>query len=427
MHGLTYLNNLTGWVGQRDFSLERITVVAAALGKPQDAFRSIHVSGTNGKGSTCATLSSILSAAEFKVGMTTSPHLDSIRERVVIDGEPVSDAKLSDVALRVKQKAEDLSTELSQFEAITLCAFILFHEAKVDYAIIEVGLGGRLDATNIISKPDITAVVSIAKDHQEILGETVAEIAQEKAGILKSGAPAVLGLLSPEALESIKRIAEQKGSIPLSLSAVDFCCTSLRQSLTHAEYHYKDSVFDLVLSSSLVGVHQANNIGIAVRIAGMLGVGKSAILKGVKDVYWPCRLELLRWKQIDILFDCAHNPAGITSLIKYLDLVSVDFSMVVVGALKTKNWQEMILGLAVKIKRWYIIEPESTQALSAKDLQEFISIHELGESLNFSSDYSSLVKHLSTLGQNSKVLVTGSIYMVAAVRKALGIRSRPLS
>lgn len=420
MQGLEFLSNLKGWVGEKGFSLARISLVADALNRPQDSFRSIHVAGSNGKGSVCATISQILKTAKFKVGMTISPHLFSITERIVVDGQPVSEKSLAEVALIVESACKALSVELSQFEAITLCAFLIFREENVDFGVIEVGLGGRLDATNIISKPDIAAIVSISNDHQDVLGPTLEAIALEKSGIIKKGCKLVLGAFNESVREVILSVAEQNKT-DVFLSGQDFKSISLKQSNSLATYQYEDKDWKerLTLESRLLGLHQANNIGIAVKIALLLGVKWEDIREAVFSVSWPCRLEFFRFGTVNLLIDCAHNEAGLDSLLSFIKEIDYKPKIIIFGVLATKNWSEMLRQFKGLYVDWLLIEPYSDQAVSSDLIERFISDHELGRVFKFGRDYEELVKHVAGLPPEIDGLVAGSMYMVGKLRHLL--------
>ena len=201
--GLKYLSSLAPWKGKGGFTLDKMRALMAELGNPQDTYHSVHIAGTNGKGSVTVALAAMAGAAGFRTGMTISPHLGTMNERIVIDGAPITDELLDIQATKVAEAQERLNIELSFFEGITACAFLAFHAVGVDWAILEVGLGGRLDATNVVRSPRACVIVSIDFDHQDILGPTLECIASEKAGIIKPRAPVYVGSVSKEARDVI--------------------------------------------------------------------------------------------------------------------------------------------------------------------------------------------------------------------------------
>ncbi len=414
---LTYLTNLKGWVGQKDFSLDRIRTVARFLGNPQDRFRSIHVAGTNGKGSTSKVLSSILKAAGYAVGLYTSPHLVKINERIQVDGSDIRDQDLFNYSMQLKQASEKLKVELSQFETLTLISFLVFRDRQVDFAVIETGLGGRLDATNIISKPDISIITNVGLDHQDILGESIEDIAKEKSGIIKEGSTLIIGELP----EKARNIILQKANLCSQVFEFkkDFNAERLFYANGRQGISFNSSSDSIDLNTSLLGKHQLNNVSLAVIAALALNIDKQKIQEGVEKAVWPGRLELIKLADVHILTDAAHNVPGVQAAVSFCDEYEFKPDIIVFGALGTKNWKEMILNISFKIKQWFILEAESTMAVSSKEIASFISLHELGETKLFHRDYDSVLKSLNSLPQNTNVLALGSIYILGKLKELL--------
>jgi dihydrofolate synthase/folylpolyglutamate synthase len=288
-----------GLFGAR-FGLETTRTLAARAGNPQDQLRFIHVAGTNGKGSTCAMLESIYRAAGFRVGLFTSPHLVSFRERIQVNRQLISEADVVRFTAEMRLWLESFpaDTHPTLFEAVTIMALRYLAEQKCDLVIWETGLGGRLDATNIVT-PFASVITNIAYDHQQWLGHTLAEIAAEKAGIIKPGVPVVTAVEAPEALAVIQAVAREKSA---PLTAVD----SQRASR-------------LTSHASLLGEHQRLNAALAVATVGVLQrqlpVSEEAVCLGLKSVHWPGRLQLVtRPNGQRLLLDGAHNVAGAEAL-----------------------------------------------------------------------------------------------------------------
>jgi dihydrofolate synthase / folylpolyglutamate synthase len=289
------------------FGLENISAIVAQLGHPERAFKSVHVAGTNGKGSVTAMVDAALRAAGHRSARYTSPHLVDLTERFAVDGRAIDKQSLADAIVVVQSAIDELISEHllavqpTFFEVATAIAFELFRRAAVDVAVLEVGMGGRLDATNVIV-PEVAAITSIAFDHQRYLGSTLREIAVEKAGIIKPGVPVVVGVLPPEALEAIEDIARQRGA--------DLIRTS-PQMMGDAEV-------------GLAGAHQRANAAVADAILRVLNargtsVPDSAIADGLAHPQWPGRLDLRRLADgREALLDAAHNPAGAAALASYL-------------------------------------------------------------------------------------------------------------
>jgi len=289
------------------FGLDNISAIVARLGHPERAFRSVHVAGTNGKGSVTAMVDAALRAAGHRSARYTSPHLIDLSERFTIDGRPVVKTDLISAVVQVRDAIEGLvrdgtlDVQPTFFEATTAIAFDLFRRAGVDVAVLEVGLGGRLDATNVVS-PDVTAITSIAFDHQKYLGTTLREIAREKAGIIKPGVPVVVGPLPDDADAVIEEIAHERGAEIVRTAA--------------------DEVGALAVG--LPGIHQRANAAVAMHIlrtldARGLSVPQAAIAQGLAQPGWPGRLDLRRLSGgREALLDAAHNPAGAVALASYL-------------------------------------------------------------------------------------------------------------
>jgi len=302
---LTYLHSLEQF-GIK-FGLQNIATIVERLGHPERAFRSVHIAGTNGKGSVTAMVDAALRAAGHRSARYTSPHLVDLTERFAIDGRPVSQADLVAAVGDVRDAIEDLRRDGALevhptfFEVTTATAFELFRRAGVEVAVWEVGLGGRLDATNVVS-PTVTAITSIALDHQQFLGSTLAEIAREKAGIIKEGVPVIVGPIAGDAFAVIERIARERGA--------DVMCAA------------PEILGDRAVG--LAGAHQRANAAVALRIlqaldARGLRVPPAAIAQGLATPDWPGRLELRSLRDgREALLDAAHNPAGAVALASYL-------------------------------------------------------------------------------------------------------------
>ncbi len=330
------------------FGLENITVLLQGLNHPERAFTSVHVAGTNGKGSVTAMVDTALLAGGRRSARYTSPHLVDLTERFVIGGRPVDRDTLAMAVGDVRALVERLLTEGTLqvqptfFEVTTAVAFELFRRAGVEIAVCEVGLGGRLDATNVL-QPAVSAITSIGLDHEQYLGHTLREIAIEKAGIIKPGVPVVVGRMPAEALEAIERVArERKAPVVVARAAG---VASDRAAL--GEYAH--------LMLALPGDHQVSNAVVAVRILETLasqgiGVSKTAIAKGLTDVVWPGRLDARRLPDgREVLLDAAHNPEGAAALAAFLASRATGRSPLVFGTMRDKDAASMLRALAPEI------------------------------------------------------------------------------
>ena len=315
---MTYEEVLSGIHSRKQFSstasLERITRLMDRLGNPQDSIRCIHVAGTNGKGSTCAFIESVLRHAGSRVGLFTSPYLVEFRERIQIDRQNISEEDLIscyETVMREETALEAAGFEpVNEFELVTALGFLAFSRAAVDYAVIEVGLGGRCDPTNVIASPSVCCITPISLDHTAVLGHTVAEIASEKAGILKPDCPVVCAAQSPEAMQIVRTRADELG-IPM---IVPTYWTAEAVSGTGSRFLYEGAWAHI----PLLGRYQIQNAVTAWEACKVLGIPDPVIWNGLESTVWPGRLQLI-YGRPDVLIDSGHNPAGIDTLTEALD------------------------------------------------------------------------------------------------------------
>lgn len=427
--GHEYLNKSRPWNGRGDFSLREILAVMRRLNNPQDAIPMVHIAGTNGKGSVSAAIASILAQSGYRVGMNISPHLEKINERIVIDGLSCSDEFIGEFAYEVKQAAHKEQVDLSFHEAITAVAFLGLREVGVEWGVMEVGLGGRLDASNVISRPAVTAIVTISFDHQHILGDSLGEIAAEKAGIVKPGSPLVTGLLPPEADKVISNHAK---NVPHYKFGRDYDVRVLNSSSRDRfEYWGKDFIPGKNLSfefeSILPGRHQGHNLSVAATMGLLIGCSLDACKRGLEEVFWPGRLEIIPHKTGELVLDCAHNTAGIDTFISFLKARSARNIDLTFGVLDTKNWQEMVAMLRPYVGTWRLITPESERALPLEILKKEILISGTGISVEcYGDDYERCLRDVFAAAEQGVAYVTGSMYMVGRLRNMLSLPERPL-
>jgi len=277
--------------------LDRVRAVMADLGDPQDKFKSILVAGTNGKGSVCAMLASILKEAGHKAGLFTSPHLYKWNERMKINGKDISTRDLKRVTGEIEAAIGKIG--LTPFEIITCVAFKYFAEQKVDMVVLEVGMGGRLDATNVVT-PLVSVITNVDYDHMEYLGDTLEKIAYEKAGIIKHQVPLVTAESKPEVLDVIRKICEQKGATLFIEPATKVLPAGRHGAVKNI--------------ATLIGPHQRLNEAVAIKVAELLGINKTLIKKGLKKTKWPGRFQIVSRRPL-IIVDGAHNEAGARALI----------------------------------------------------------------------------------------------------------------
>lgn len=323
-----------------NLGLSRIKALLTRLDNPQERVPIVHVAGTNGKGSVCAYLASVLTAAGYRVGRYTSPHLLTWNERICIDQQPISDTALWQ-HLQTAAASIDTATDTpTQFEIFTAAAWSYFAAEMVDIAIIEVGLGGRLDATNVCSEPLVTAVVSLSREHWQRLGPTLADIAREKAGILKPGRPAVIGPLPNEADTVVRQRARELGC-PLY---------KIEPAQKTNSGKWRSGLTDVIeYESGLLGDHQRVNSGIAIAILQLLQqqgwqMSTAAIQTGIASARWPGRLQWLTWQNQQLLLDGAHNPAAAVMLRRYVDSLPQPVVWLM-GMLATKDHRDVFEAL----------------------------------------------------------------------------------
>jgi dihydrofolate synthase/folylpolyglutamate synthase len=323
--------------------LDPMRDACARSGHPERSFAAVHVAGTNGKGSVSAMVESIARTEGLKTGLYTSPHLSRFAERICVDGAPLSDTALADVLERAMRAGPDLSF----FEAATLAAFLAFRDAAVDIAVLEVGIGGRLDATNVIPTPRAAAITRIALDHTDRLGSTLAEIAREKAGIAKPGLEIVLGPMAASDVRlAIDEVAREHGATTRTVDEADT---------------------PLPVRIGLPGAHQRDNARIAAALGAAIGAGAPAVAEGLASVQWPGRLERIG----DFLLDGAHNPDGAQALARHMRSLMLPPERValVFGTLGDKDWAAMLGTLApLAAARVYVAPPASRSAADPRAL-----------------------------------------------------------
>jgi dihydrofolate synthase/folylpolyglutamate synthase len=414
--GIAYIESLSRWNGQGGYTLEAIKRVMAALGDPQNAVPCIHVAGTNGKGSVTAATAAILGADGKKVGITVSPHLSRINERIVIDGRPIGNTEFDDAALEVRSAALAVRTELSQFEATIAASFLWFRKERCDFAVIETGLGGRLDATNIIAVPRVTVITGIEFDHTHILGNSLTQIAAEKAGIIKDSVPVVLGAMSDEPIAVIKEVADLRGAVISQLNRDFVVEAHSLQGDFSARYSGFGINFNFV--PALFGNHQLSNMSCAISAAILAGTTDVTALKnGVENVFWPGRFELGHVGRRIVIVDAAHNPQGARALRTSLEASGIHKAIFLFGVLATKNWKEMLSELSEVAVSWHLLAPESNQAVEIDVIESELA--QYGKATKKYREPKEALDGALRSDTTLPVVVTGSLYMIGKVREVL--------
>ncbi len=336
------------------FDLRRVEALLERLGNPQEAAKSIHIAGTKGKGSTVAMIASILTQAGYRTGLYTSPHLLDFTERIQIDGRPIAKEAFARLVATIKPEVEAVNAlktigELTTFEILTALAFAFFKEQEVDYQVLETGLGGRLDATNVV-KPEVCAITSISFDHTDVLGDTLAQIAAEKAGIIKPGSTAVCAPQSPEAMAVILRTCQERG-VRLVRVGSDITWRRKAFSPEGQTFQLKGLIGEYEFNLPLLGEHQLENAATAVAVAEILvergaKISPESMARGIAQVRWPGRLQILKRKPW-FLVDGAHNADSTRRLVKALkQYFTYARALLIFGASSDKDIAGMVAELA---------------------------------------------------------------------------------
>ncbi|MBI2573335.1 bifunctional folylpolyglutamate synthase/dihydrofolate synthase [Candidatus Woesearchaeota archaeon] len=404
---LDYLYSLDH--GAMKFGLERMRALMEVLNYPYRRFPSIHVAGTNGKGSTCAFLASILQHAGYKVGLNTSPHLVTFNERIQINGVRISDSDLALLIREVRQKVEEEKIDITYFEFTTALAFLYFAREQVDIAIIEVGMGGRLDATNVI-RPLVSVITNIDLEHTKILGDSKVKIAHEKAGIIKEGVPVVTAEKDQSVLAVFSDRCKERGSVLYE--------TSSRVTINPASSTLDSQMFKVsggfngTFLTQMRGTHQLDNIATALAALSLLprkewDITPKAIEEGLKLAYWPGRLEVISQNPF-ILIDGAHNLACVKVLLQYLKTIKYQHGVLLL-ALSDDAEKEAIIPLLIPHFQHVILTQGNHKPRNPQELLPLVQKYcKDVEVVAVVTD--AVVKALAK--QGDFVLVTGSLYMI---------------
>ena len=354
--------------------LERIGELCQRLGHPEKELKFIHVAGTNGKGSFCSMTSSILSAAGYSVGLFTSPYIKEFNERIQVNGRNITDSELVEITEYIKPIADEMTDKPTEFELITAMAFEFFKRQRCDVVVLEAGLGGRLDSTNIISTPLLSVITGIALEHTAILGDTVEKIAAEKAGIIKNGVPVIFGGDDDAAAEVIKCAAKEHGS---EFIRVDYGkLKNVKATLDGTDFDYG---FYMGLHINLLGLYQPKNAAVVLNAVHALNkycgfrITVSNIGDGLKKAVWHARFEKVSNDPL-IIFDGAHNPQGIEQAVKSIKhYFGGEKICLLTGVLKDKNYEEIAKMLSTVSNRAFTLTPDSPRALAADEYAEVLS------------------------------------------------------
>lgn len=421
IEALNYIDNIN-ILGSK-LGLERVTILLDKLDNPQDKIKTIHVAGTNGKGSISSMLSNILIASGYKTALYTSPHLESYNERYMINGVEISNDNFAKYVSIIKKYSDEMENEgygtPTVFEQLTAVAFLYFYDNKVDYAVIEVGLGGRFDATNSIKKPVLSVIASISLEHTEYLGNNVESIAFEKGGIIKPGCPVVLYRQDSKVYDVINNICKEKKSklYYIENEKVEIIEQNIDQTIMSVEnnlYSYNNLILHLI------GNYQIKNcclVLLAVYALKESGVNliEESILKGISLTRWKGRMEVCEKSPL-VIIDGAHNPDGIHMLTESVkNYFSNKRIVLLIGVLGDKNYNKMVEEIVPLADTVVITEPDSERALSIEELKKVVKNY-CDEIYSF-EDIDKAYSFAHKITRKEDVLLcAGSLYLIGRLR-----------
>ncbi|MFA4829825.1 MAG: folylpolyglutamate synthase/dihydrofolate synthase family protein [Thermodesulfovibrionales bacterium] len=413
--------------------LDNTVKLLSCFNNPQASFKSVHIAGTNGKGSTSAMIASILQSAGFKVGLFTSPHLVSFTERIRVNNEEISESEVVSLADEIRDAVSQIKDfSPTFFEVVTVMGFLYFKRKNVDWAVIETGMGGRLDATNVLA-PEVSVITSISYDHKDFLGETISAIAEEKAGIIKNRIPVVTSEQEPAVMDIIKKKADEKGS-GLFVYGKDFSVTTKEEDINGSIFDYRGDMELEGLEIFLAGRHQILNAALAVKASEVL-IKKSAplasvltagvIKSGIENTEWPGRLEFIS-DNPPILIDGAHNPSAsfvLADALRNNFLSTYKRIILIMGIMADKDIKGIMAPLLPLASEIIFAAPAYERAASPERLAEcaasmgFTNIRIARTMEDAIAISSALSSQLSAL-----IVITGSFYTIGEAKEAFGAK-----
>lgn len=416
---LNYIFNLRG--GEIDLRLNRVERALALFSHPERRYPSFHIAGTNGKGSTAAMLHRILSAAGYRAALYTSPHVVSFTERIRVGDEEITEDQVVELAEEIKRRTQEKSVRLTFFEFVTVMAFIYFARREVDATVVEVGLGGRLDATNLVV-PCVSIITTISKDHEGYLGSDLLSIAREKGGIIKEGVPLVGGIFAHEIANLFQDIARSKGSAGYFLGR-DFSVAA--KDNAHFDYcglqwNFQD------LSVALRGRHQMNNAALALCALELaqrdFPVGEPAVRQGLQTVFWPGRLEVVLERPTAIL-DGAHNGEGVRTLVGEMRaLLGAKKAKILFASMADKDWPLMLQELSAVAGEFVLTRVAMERSADPGKMAE--AVRDIP--VTVMEDPAQGVRLLlEEAAPDDVLLITGSLYLLGEVRPYLTSLPKP--
>ena len=414
---LAYIHSVK-WQGSKP-GLSRTRALLSALGNPERQLRFVHIAGTNGKGSTAACIASCLQASGWRVGLYTSPYINRFNERMQVNGVPISDEDLETLVDRIRPIANALTDSPTEFELITALGFLYFLQMHCDIVVLEVGLGGALDSTNVIPAPEAAVITALGLDHTAVLGDTIQDVARAKAGIIKAGAPVITYGGVPEADAVIAAVCKEQGC---SLYPVDFSqLTLLPSDLSGSRFSF-GNLSNLTLP--LLGSYQPKNAAVAITTLKVLDkqgwhISDAAIREGLRTVQWPGRFELLRTDP-PFLLDGSHNPHGMRATAQSLqDRFPQQKFTFLISVMADKD-VESILGLIVPLAdQFFTVRPDNPRAMSADELARRISAMGV-KATACDSVAHGVQRAIQAEGPDGVAVALGSLYMSGEVRACFG-------
>lgn len=408
------------WMGSRP-GLDRMKHVMQLMGNPQDGMKFIHVAGTNGKGSFCAMTESILRAAGYKTGLFVSPYVARFNERMRVNGIEITDYELAEITTYVRAYVDTLEDKFTEFELITAIGFEYFKRHQCDIVVLEVGMGGRLDATNIIKNPVLSVITGIALDHMAYLGNTVEKIAFEKAGIIKSGCPVHWGGRDISAEKVISARAEELGS---PFQAVDYSALkNVRCSLFGSDFDfggYKD------LHINLLGLYQPENAASVLdaipqlRKSG-LNISDEAIRHGLKSTVWEARFEKLSDNPV-VIYDGSHNPEGVEAAVRSIKVLFANEKVnILSGVMRDKDYNTIAKLLAPIARYVFTVTPTCTRSLPSAEYADVFRTLGIEADAFDTLDAGAKEAYAKSKAEGTPLIILGSLYMYADIKTALGL------
>ena len=398
--------------------LGRTQTLLEKMGNPEKKLKFVHIAGTNGKGSTAAMTASILRKAGYRTGLYTSPYIYRFHERMQVDGMEITDEELAEVTEFVKPLAESMEESPTEFELVSCIAFEYFYRKKCDIVVLEVGMGGALDSTNVIPVPEVAVITNIGLDHTEYLGDTIEKIAETKSGIFKENGHAVVYRGAPSVEAVYERVCAEKN---VSLKKADFDSLVLKSHSLEGQVFDCGKRKDLVLP--LLGDHQLHNAAVVLAIADTLieegwKISEQNIYDGIRDVRWPGRFDIVCRKPLFII-DGGHNPQCIEALVKNIqDYLTGKKVIALTGVLADKDYADMYRPVMPLVDRFVCITPPNPRKLEAEKLAEYLrNVGAVADACETVSE--GVQKAMALTGEDGVVLCFGSLYSIGSIRDAL--------